>query len=90
MASGNDLTDAQKAVYKENAAALDKAEEQLRMAQQKARARLKAVGIDDGPNDDGGTSCLKCGCPAYVPTPHHPDASCPREFCGHSRASHYW
>ncbi|SOD88030.1 hypothetical protein SAMN06272765_5510 [Streptomyces sp. Ag109_G2-15] len=84
------LTEAQREAFKENAAALDKAEEQLRMAQQKARARLKAVGINDGPYDDDGTSCLKCGCPAYVTTPHRPHASCRREFCGHTYDSHHW
>ncbi|MFF0204588.1 hypothetical protein [Streptomyces sp. NPDC005017] len=86
MTIENDLTDAQKGVYAENASALDKAEEQLRMAQQEARARLKEVGIDN----EGVTECMKCGCPAYVPTPHHPGAFCPREFCGHSWASHIW
>lgn len=83
MARENELTDAQKNAYKENSAALDKAEEQLRMTQQEARARLKALGIDDGP-----TSCMSCGCPAYVVTPHHPGVACPREHCGHSWPSH--
>lgn len=85
MANGNDLTDAQKGVYKENDAALEEAEEHLRTAQQKAYARLKEVGIDGGDE-----SCMRCGCPEYVATPHHPLANCPREFCGHSFASHHW
>ncbi|MEU3890394.1 hypothetical protein [Streptomyces sp. NPDC029041] len=82
------LTEAQREAFEENAAALDKAEEQLRGVQQQARARLKAVGLNDVPDD--GTSCLSCGCPAYVTTPHHPAAPCPREFCGHNWASHHW
>ncbi|MFE2216441.1 hypothetical protein ACFW93_31435 [Streptomyces canus] len=83
------LTEAQREAFKENAAALEEAEEQLRTAQQKAFARLKEVGINRSP-DDVFDTCLTCGCPEYVATPHHPAAACRREHCGHSLACHRW
>lgn len=83
------LTGAQREAFKQNAAALDEAEEQLRTAQQEAYARLKEVGINGGP-DGVFETCLSCGCPEYVATPHRPAAACQREHCGHSLASHRW
>lgn len=90
MAGGNGPTDTQEDAYRKNAATLDTVEEQLRKAQQEARARLKAAGIGVGVDDDDQTSCLKCGCLAYKATPHHPSAACARESCGHSWVSHHW
>ncbi|MCX5261459.1 hypothetical protein OOK27_46205 [Streptomyces canus] len=83
------LTEAQREAFKENAAALEEAEDQLRTAQQKAYARLKEVGIDRS-SDDVFETCLTCGCSAYVATPHRPSAACRREHCGHSLACHRW
>ncbi|MEU5042707.1 hypothetical protein [Streptomyces griseorubiginosus] len=83
------LTEVQRQAFKENAADLEAAEEQLRAAQQKAYARLKEVGISRS-NDDVFETCLACGCPAFVATPHHPAAACRREHCGHSADWHRW
>ncbi len=88
MASTNDLTDAQKNAFKENAAALDQVAQQLRSTQEQARARLRAVGIisdgaGDGEGDGEDTRCFLCGCSAYIPTPLRPMAPCTRDGCHH-------